>query len=117
MEGRVRSDQDPDLTLVSGSRSMCKGTSAFKLKFGREMGTHPRSSVPMFGLGTPAPRVRGPKNGVPGSMQPKPWFAWVWMLQQALQRAGALQRAEVVWNLKQVLKIHQAEPGTLAGFP
>ena len=74
--------------------------SPFWLKFGREMGTHPGRSVPMFGLGTPTPRVRGPKNGVPGYTLPK---LSVWMLQVsagscseagwALQRAEALQRA------------------------
>ena len=68
MGGQVRSD----LTQVSGSWSKCKGASAamvpwlFRLKFGREMGTYPGRSVPMFGMGTPTPWVRGPKNGVPG---------------------------------------------------
>ena len=31
----------------------------FRLKFGREMGTHPGRSVPMFEMGTPTPWVRG----------------------------------------------------------
>ena len=38
----------------------------FSLNFGREMGTHPGRSGPMFGLGTPTTRVRGPKDWVPG---------------------------------------------------
>ena len=92
MGGRVRSDQVPDLTQVSGGW----GASApivpwpFRLKFGREMGTHPGRSVPMFGLGTPTPRIRGSRNGVPGNNPSNyEWFAWVLML----QLAGALQRA------------------------
>ena len=60
---------ESDLTQVSGSWSKCKGAPAamvsktFRLKFSREMGIHPGRSVPMFGLGTPIPWVRGPKNG------------------------------------------------------
>ena len=34
------------------------------------MSSHPGRSMPMFGLGTSNPGVRGPKNGVPGSLQP-----------------------------------------------
>ena len=56
--------------------------------FGREMGTHPERSVPMFGLGTPTPRVGGPKYGVPGSMQAKPGFARVGMLQRLCSGLG-----------------------------
>ena len=73
MGGQVRSD----LTQVSGSWSKCKegfcshGLMAIEFEFGREMGTHPGRSVPMFGLGTPTPWVRGPKNGVPGYNMPK----------------------------------------------
>ena len=70
----------------------------FRLKFGREMGTHPGRSVPMFGLGTPTPRVTGPKMGFLGTICPNyEWFAWVWILQlartYALKQAKALQPA------------------------
>ena len=62
----------------------------FRLKFGREMGTHPGMPVPMFGLGTHL------KMGFQGAIGPNnEWFARVWMLQLAgaLQRAGAFQWA------------------------
>ena len=42
-----------------------------KLKLGRQMGTHPERSMPMFGPGNPPPRVRGPYNGVQGSRSQK----------------------------------------------
>ena len=79
----------------------------FRLKFGRELGTHPGRSVPMVGLGTTTPWVRGPKMGFQGTIWPNnELFGWVrllqlagalqlgWALQQAgtLQLAGALQR-------------------------
>ena len=74
----------------------------FRFKFGREMGTYPGRSVPMFGLGIPSPWVRGTKMGFQGTIGPNyEWYAWIWMLQLAgalqraydLQRAGALQLA------------------------
>ena len=75
MEGRVRSDQDPDLTQASSGRSKCKGASAglapwrSGLKLGREMGTHPGT---MLELGTLTPSVKGPKKLGPRVCTAKP---------------------------------------------
>ena len=97
------------------------------------MGTQPERPVPIFRMDTPTPKVWGPQNGIPGSMQAKPGIARVGMMQQAwalqwagamlqtgamlwagemlwsgaLLQAGALQRA---WNFEQILKMHWGKP-------
>ena len=91
MAGQVRSD----LIQVSGSWSKCKGASAamvswpLRLKFGKEMGTHPGRSGTL-------------KMGFQGTICPNyEWFSRVWLLRLAgaLQWAVALQRA---WKLQRV---------------
>ena len=60
----------------------------FRLKFGREMGTYPGRSVPMFWLGSGAQIM-----GFQGTIWPNyEWFARVWML----QLAGALPLAQAL---------------------
>ena len=65
MDGWVRSDQEPDHTQVSGGRSNCMkgfcshGPLPIKVEICQEDGVPPERTMPMFGLGTPTPGVRG----------------------------------------------------------
>ena len=66
----------------------------FRLKFGREMGTYPGSSMSM---GTPTPGSGGAKTGFQGPCSSNR----VWMLQRTEQQTGMLQWG---YNLQCVLK-------------
>ena len=77
-KGQVRSGPRPHQRCLAAGPSSWEASAAmvpwpFRLKFGREIGTYPGRSVTLFGLGTPNPRVRCPKNGARRYNLPKLW--------------------------------------------